>query len=288
MFMYDVEKNEWSNLEKTLTDKCGYIETRCSNKIVALPDGNIFMSTGLATRIIDPRGLMNESRYHPQTSTRFLTEKEGYFDFNNSASAVGLVDGSVLCFAADGRVDTRNDITARYYPKSKKWRRVSKVNVNTWTCCIALANGNVLVAGGRLPCQGRCRTCECKIFNPASGRFRPTGSMHDARDEFAGCLLPNGDVFVNGGANAGNGCEIYRTQKGEWEVVGYTLFMRKGHACVCINNKVYIFGGINLGLQYGEYLAKCEVYDLQTNTSTEIAPMPMALQKFVAAPVFDR
>ena len=39
------------------------------------------------------------------------------------------------------------------------------------------------------------------LYNPATGTFTPTSSMHDARVGFAATRLPDGRVLVEGGVN---------------------------------------------------------------------------------------
>jgi hypothetical protein len=63
-----------------------------------------------------------------------------------------------------------------------------------------LADGTVLVAGGytAFPFIGT-DLASAEIYDPPSGRFTPTTSMHQARGRHAAALLLNGNVLVAGG-----------------------------------------------------------------------------------------
>lgn len=71
-----------------------------------------------------------------------------------------------------------------------------------------LRDGRVLIAGGidAPPLSARARAAE--IFDPAIGRFEPTGPLTAARGNTSAVVLPDGNVLVFGDANfAGGGTD---------------------------------------------------------------------------------
>lgn len=71
-----------------------------------------------------------------------------------------------------------------------------------------LRDGRVLIAGGIDAPPRSARTRAAEIFDPATGRFEPTGPLTAARGNTSAVVLPNGDVLVFGDANfAGGGTD---------------------------------------------------------------------------------
>jgi hypothetical protein len=87
---------------------------------------------------------------------------------------------------------------------------------------VLLPAGQVLVAGGEDSTLSSLADAE--LYNPETGTWQPTGSMHQARLSPIAQLLGNGTVLVAGGANISNGtnytalssAEIYDPSTGEW------------------------------------------------------------------------
>jgi hypothetical protein len=62
---------------------------------------------------------------------------------------------------------------------------------------VVLANGKVLIAGGRVPGSGyTVQTASAEVYDPATGRFTATGSMTKPRFVFTLTLLLDGTVLA--------------------------------------------------------------------------------------------
>ena len=62
-----------------------------------------------------------------------------------------------------------------------------------------LNNGMVLVTGGDNALIGAPQLSSAELYNPTSGTFSNTGSLHTARDGHTATLLNNGMVLIAGG-----------------------------------------------------------------------------------------
>ncbi|MGH2391709.1 MAG: hypothetical protein ACRDIE_26245, partial [Chloroflexota bacterium] len=66
-----------------------------------------------------------------------------------------------------------------------------------------LHTGQVLVTGGN------AKVTNAELYDPHTGKWTVTGSMHTARGAQTTTLLANGDVLVAGGEPKLAGAEIY-------------------------------------------------------------------------------
>ncbi|MGH9077230.1 MAG: Kelch repeat-containing protein [Acidimicrobiales bacterium] len=123
------------------------------------------------------------------------------------ASAVVLADGRVL---VTGGISGPQILASSevYDPATGKWALVGSMSTprldNTLTL---LPSGKVLAAGGTTQ-SGTAGTgagqtiipvASAELFDPATGRWTPTGSMSAARFEASGTSLADGRVLVAGG-----------------------------------------------------------------------------------------
>jgi hypothetical protein len=78
---------------------------------------------------------------------------------------------------------------------------------------VALPNGTVLAAGGLSKTSTSSGAfidpvADAEVYDPRTGRWRPTGSMATARTGASAVVLPSGAVLVSGGDEAGS-AELY-------------------------------------------------------------------------------
>ena len=106
----------------------------------------------------------------------------------------------------------------------------------TWYTATELADGRILVVGGRLgpneiaPCGNGAGACiggvtpTAEIYEPRTKSFSPTGSMIQPRTQHQAVLLHDGRVLVVGGMNDASGtlgtAEIYDPDTGRFTDLG--------------------------------------------------------------------
>jgi hypothetical protein len=158
-----------------------------------------------------------------------------------------------------------------------------------------LANGNVLVAGGTSEANGHgFPRATAELYDPSTGRWAFTGSMHKARWEHAAVLLANGDVLVVGGfAAVGHSyptltsAELYDPSTGAWTETGtLTAARADAKATLLSDGRVLVTGGIGSVLDAGP-LRSAEVYDPTTGMWTQAPPMSVARTLDAATRLLD-
>jgi len=137
-----------------------------------------------------------------------------------------------------------------------------------------LANGDVLVAGGR----NGGPSAKAELYHPSTGTWSRTGSMHTARFWHSAVLLANGQVLVVGTYPYSTdylatvrSAELYDPAKGTWSTTGSmvdALYWRT--LSVLPNGKVLAAGGTTYEGQDSNH---AELFDPATGTWTPTAPM---------------
>jgi hypothetical protein len=138
-----------------------------------------------------------------------------------------------------------------------------------------LPDGRVLVVGGLDRREGFENAvfypnATAELYDPKSGTWAVTGSLHDARFQHTATLLPNGKVLVAGGNTTFNvaltSAELYDPVTGTWAVTGSLTNARFQHtAHLLANGKVLVISGDN---QNYTTFDSPELYDPATGTWT--------------------
>src|SRR5207247_8637863 len=102
---------------------------------------------------------------------------------------------------------------------------------------VLAAGGEMVAAPGSLPVTLN----SAEIYNPATGEWTATGSMHVRRAEPILTLLPDGRVFVSGAARAvgpdAKSAEIYDPATGQWTRVADMSTPRNDHIQILLDDQ---------------------------------------------------
>jgi surface antigen len=152
-----------------------------------------------------------------------------------------------------------------------------------------LANGNVLVTGGRP--DGATVVASAELYDSASSTWTPVPDMTTARIFHTATLLANGKVLVTGGQSALGGsatasAELYDPASNTWTPAANMRYPRMLHtATLLASGKVLVTGGqLNLGGPAG---ANADLYDPASNTWTALPNMAVARASHTATLLAD-
>jgi hypothetical protein len=121
-----------------------------------------------------------------------------------------------------------------------------------------LKNGRVLIAGGTYESGGGgAATGSTELYDPSTGTFTPTGSMHTDRAQHTATLVKNGQVLIVGGWNGHAAdsaddppwdplfAELFDPSSETFISVGSMSTTRIGHtATLLADGRVVLLGGI--------------------------------------------
>lgn len=271
---------------------------RFDHSATRLTDGRVLVAAGST-----PEGpTLTAELYDPATGTWMQTGS-----MNNARgrhTATLLTDGKVLVAGAggDGRA------AELYDPTTGVWTVTGSMNyARGGHRATLLTDGTVLVVGGTSSsfscldppfCFVPTPTATAEVYDPATGAWRLTGAMIDARIDHTATLLANGRLLIAGGALGCslsypnlpqlNSAEEYDPMTGTW--VARTLMQtgRYNHTATLLNDsRVLIAGGIPETITTvtieddGSIFMKCdlgpptggaEVYDLATSPADAEPP----------------
>jgi N-acetylneuraminic acid mutarotase len=194
-------------------------------------------------------------------------------DNQDAATLTLLQNGQALAVAASG--------AELYNPATGKWTYTSSMNTarNDFTATV-LNNGQVLAVGGYYndPFKGPIPLASAELYNPATGKWTTTGSLHTARWSHTATLLQNGEVVIAGGEILGSkgrmsfaSAELYNPSTGKWTITGSLSQARFDQTAALLQNGQVLVAGGNTGLFVG--LASAELYNPATGKWTTTGSM---------------
>jgi hypothetical protein len=181
-----------------------------------------------------------------------------------------LQNGLVL--AVGGNIGTSRLSSAELYdPTTGTWSPTGSLNhARGRQTATLLPSGKVLVTGGYRDDNADLRWDTAELYDPTTGAWSETGSMHVPRVSHTATLLPDGKVLVAGGHGDNavplyNSAELYDPATGVWSLTGNLNTGRQGHTATLLpNGRVLVAGGADAHTSTG--FASAELYDPATGT----------------------
>ena len=197
-----------------------------------------------------------------------------------NGAAIRLQDGRVLILGSRWGQAAPSTLAAIYDPASGSLRSAAPLHQARWDAAAAmLPDGRVVVAGGLtgVPGGGTDGTPSTEVFDPHSGSWSSTGSLHEARSEAAVALLPDGEVLVAGGNSADGkrvlaSAEIYDPRSGTWRETAPMHHARAYATALLLRTGSVLVAG-NLDTPED---GSAELYDPQGASWRNTSPMPLA------------
>ena len=210
------------------------------------------------------------------------------------ATATLLADGDVL--VAGGCCTGQHALSSAelYDPTTNSWSLTGSMTVGRWgQSATPLADGDVLLAGG-LACASQCGTASfyttqrsAELYDPTTGTFTRTGSMHSPRQLQTATRMRDGNVLVAGGfygcddsfCTDNSSAEIYEAATGTWHLTGSMHVAREQQTATLLDDgQVLVAGGLNYrdNMGPGVSYSSAELYDPATGVFSSAGSMAVA------------
>jgi large repetitive protein len=210
-----------------------------------LTDGHVLITGGATIPNYGgppPVALASAELYDPATGKfsptgSMATQREFH-------TATLLPDGRVLI--AGGLAYQSSLASAELYdPKTGRFSPTgSMITGRGLHSATLLSDGRVLVAGGQASCQAGCQgSASAELWDPATGKFSPTGSMTVGREYQTATLLRDGRVLLAGGSGLAS-AELFDPSLGQFSPTGSMSAVRDmASATLLPNGNVLVAGG---------------------------------------------
>jgi hypothetical protein len=232
-----------------------------------LPNGDVLIAGGS-----DGRSCLASAEIYDAAHRRFRPAAAMHAP-RCGAQAFVLKNGQVLVVGGSASPEDHQLATAELYdPRANVFTATGSMHAPRSAFAGAvLRDGGVLVMGGWSAGLYPHRTIEksAEIYDPATGRFSPTGGMAAERYKMAAIRLEDGRVFVIGGSDARdwqgmlNTTEIYDPLTHRFTAaasMNFNRFKFPDGAVLLDDGRVLIAGGAE----------RAEVYDPASNQFTSV------------------
>ena len=152
-----------------------------------------------------------------------------------------------------------------------------------------LPSGKVLVVGGctRQSCELDEHAASAELYDPATGRFSRTGSLHGPRVGHTATLLESGSVLITGGWDRDGlaaTAELYDVDDGRFTATGSLRTPRGGFTATLLRDGRVLVAG---GFDGARSLPSAEIYDPATGRFAPTGSMRTARNAHAAAALAD-
>jgi len=218
-----------------------------------LPNGNVLVVGGW-----DNESVASAELYDPAAGTwsptGSLNEARGWH------TATLLENGKVLVVGGSGNNSESLDSAELYDPTTGNWSVTGSLNSSRHShSATLLQSGQVLIAGGSPDGDYMRFMDSAELYDPTTGTWSVTGSLHQSRGLSTATSLPNGKVLVSGGNTMGpypggpasvsvpqplKSSELYDPATGTWSMAANLKTARTYHSATLLpSGKVLVAGG---------------------------------------------
>jgi hypothetical protein len=206
-----------------------------------LPNGVVLLVGGMSS---NGTILASAELYDPAAGKWTITGEMATARTNHTATL--LTNGEVLVAGGLGNVNPQSPCTASaelYNPSTGEWRATGSMNTaRYWQGAALLLTGEVLVAGGDI-CWGFSGGASpgntAELYEPSSGTWKGTGSMHNNRAAEL-TQLRDGQALV-----ADESAELYDPSTGQWTMTAgmyYTFGTSRLATALLTNGDLLVYG----------------------------------------------
>jgi len=246
--------------------------TRVRHTATLLRDGRVLIAGGFTK---DDDYLASAELYDPTTGTFSPTGSMTTARYVHAATL--LSDGRVLISGGEGAVGISASAEL-YDPTSGTFSPTgSMTTAREYHTSTLLLDGRVLITGGEkdqqtsllVPAAAPRPAPWAELYDPTTGKFRATGSIATARDDYTATLLLDGHVLIAGGTvhvptplsgDVLASTELYDPKHGTFSPTASMTAHRFRHTATLLSDgRVLITGGSETTLFIG--LASAEIYD---------------------------
>lgn len=251
----------------------------------ALPDGRVIIAGGNA----GGPALSTSEIFDPATNT--FAPGNPMLIGRAALTAAALPDGRVV-FPSGSDGANPLDTVESYSPATGNFTAGASVKVpRIGAAAATLPDGRVLIAGGSNSPSGTPVLASAEIFNPATGKSKPTGRMKTARSFAVAAPLPDGRILVAGGGNntgATDSAEIFNPKTGRFSTKGAASLKTARAAAMAArmpDGRILVVGGTDGSIA----LRTVEIFDPATGrfTTSGIGSMKARRAHPVVAPLPD-
>lgn len=255
--LYHPKSGSWTTTASMSTARTNATATLLAN-------GEVLVAGGCCQPGNPYVGLASSELYNPSTGSWSPTGSLNVARSGDTATLLGngdvLVAGGACngtAYGCDAGSFLVNQRSAELYdPATGLWTKTgSMADGRELHTATLLPNGEVLVAGGFNSCDDDfCSDLnDAELYDPVTGKWLHTASLSGAREQQTATLLPNGDVLVAGGLNAGGfsgsgvtytSAEIYDPTFARWTPAASMNVRRAGASATLLSGGwVLVSGG---------------------------------------------
>ena len=202
-------------------------------------------------------------------------------------TATLLADGQVLVVGGDATAPSAE----RYDPATDRWLTTTPGAIRSYHSATRLGDGRVLVAGGQARAGSGEVTATVEFYQPATNTWAAGAAMAAARYAHTATLLPDGRVFVAGGAPTNRladiaaSTEVFDPATGRWTPTAPMRVPRLGHTATLLRDGKILVAGGTQGVTSNSSLA--EVYDPATDRWADAGSLIVPRRAHVAVLLGD-